>query len=360
VSKRILFVIDGLAGGGAEKTLLRLARHMTSLGHGVEIATLRDERALSIPDGVGVIAAYDTRARRVRKFGEVGRRARILDRHLERRSPWDLVLSTLLQTDRIVARSSLADRAWYRVPIQPSAAYVGSTGGLKRRRRLGRLRSVYGGRKVVAISAGVLRDLAGNLGITPSRGAVIHNPFDIERIRGLASEPCDFEGVEYLVHVGRFNLQKRHDRLLDAFARSSFDGRLVIVGTGTSEQRRRVRELISERGLEDRVDLPGFQINPYPIVRHARALVLSSDFEGFGNVIVESLICGTPVVSTRCPSGPDEILTGELARGLADLDAESLAESIDRVLAAPPPISESSLDRFAIGSIAKRYLELAD
>jgi glycosyltransferase involved in cell wall biosynthesis len=320
VSKRILFVIDGLAGGGAEKTLLRLARHMTSRGHAVEIATLRDEQALPVPDGVELIGAYDTRSRRTRKFGEVARRARILDTHLAGRPPWDLVLSTLLQTDRIVARSCLADAAWYRVPIHPSAAYVGSSRGMKKRRRLGRLRQTYTGRKVVGISEGVIRDLVEYLGIRPSRYEVIHNPFDIDRIRRLASEPCEREGREYLVHVGRFNEQKRHDRLLDAFSRSSFDGRLVIVGTGTGEQRGRLRELIAARGLEARVDLPGFQVNPYPIIRHARALVLSSDYEGFGNVIVESLVCGTPVVSTWCPSGPDEILTGALAVGLADLD----------------------------------------
>jgi glycosyltransferase involved in cell wall biosynthesis len=360
VSKRILFVIDGLAGGGAEKTLLRLARHLESRGHAVEIATLRGEQALPVPEGVELIAAHDTRSRRTRKFGEVARRARILDSHLKGRGPWDLVVSTLLQTDRIVARSSLADEAWYRVPIHPSAAYIGSSRGMKRRRRLARLRHTYTGRKIVGISEGVVRDLVENLGIRPSRSEVILNPFDIERIRRLASEPCDREGRDYLVHVGRFNEQKRHDRLLEAFARSGFGGDLVIVGTGTSEQRRRLRESISERGLEARVDLPGFQTNPYPIIRHARALVLSSDYEGFGNVIVESLVCGTPVVSTRCPSGPDEILTGELAQGLADLDADSLAEAIDRVLADPPMISEASVQRFAIVTVAERYLALAD
>jgi len=66
------------------------------------------------------------------------------------------------------------------------------------------------------------------------------------------------------------------------------------------------------------------------------------------------------VVSTRCPSGPDEILIGDLAVGLADLTEESLAAAIDRVLANPPTITESSLERFAIESIVARYLALAD
>ena len=88
--------------------------------------------------------------------------------------------------------------------------------------------------------------------------------------------------------------------------------------------------------------------------------MLSSDYEGFPNVLVESLICGTAVVSTRCPSGPDEILTGDLAVGLADLTEESLAAAIDRVLADPPPIAASDLERFNIDSITARYLALAD
>ena len=75
---------------------------------------------------------------------------------------------------------------------------------------------------------------------------------------------------------------------------------------------------------------------------------------------MEALINGTPAVSTRCPSGPEEILTGDLSVGLADLTEESLARAIDRVVASPPEVTPASYERFAIDSITRRYLELAD
>jgi len=360
MAKRILFVIDGLSGGGAEKSILRLAGQLAGFGHTVAIANLNDLQVLPIPDSVDLVPAFDTKPRRLRKLGEVRRRARILDEHLARHDPWDLVVSTLAQADRIVARSSVASTAWYRLAILPSAEHLKEYRGLKRTRRLRRLRDTYSGRNVVAISEGVRRDLVENLGIVPARAETIYNGFDIARIRDLASEPCALVGQDYLVHVGRLEEQKRHDRLFGAFARSAFQGRLLLVGMGSQRQEERVRELITSRGLESRVELMGFHLNPYPLIKHARALVLSSDYEGFGRVLVESLICGTPVVSTRCPSGPDEILTGDLSIGLADLTEESLAVAIDRVLTNPPPITESSVERFAIAQVAARYLALAD
>ncbi len=356
---RVLFVVDGLAGGGAERSVLRLSAEMAERGHDVTIATLRDEKAYALPEAVTLVPCYDTSPRRLRKIGEVRRRARILDGALRDRGPWDLVVSTLFTTDRIVRASDLAGQAWYRVPNPLSVEQLRPVSGFKKWRRQARLRRIYDGRKVIAISAGVGRDLVDGLGVRPSRLEVIHNPFDVETVRRLSEDPCPLAGRDYVVCVGRFSRQKCHDRLFGAFARARYDGRLVVIGTGTGEQIISVAEAARARGVFDRCDFVGFKQNPYPYIKHARALVLSSDFEGFGNVIVESLICGTPVAATRCPHGPEEILTGDLAAGLSDLTEESLAEAIDRVVSSPPAIVDEHLEPFRVQTIANRYLALA-
>ena len=84
--------------------------------------------------------------------------------------------------------------------------------------------------------------------------------------------------------------------------------------------------------MED-VQLAGFQENPYSYIAHAAAFVLSSRYEGFGNVLVEALALGTPVISTRCPVGPEEILeAGQTALLVPPEDESALAQSILRVL----------------------------
>jgi glycosyltransferase involved in cell wall biosynthesis len=81
---------------------------------------------------------------------------------------------------------------------------------------------------------------------------------------------------------------------------------LMILGEGA--ERDRLESLIAELGITDDVYLPGFVDDPYAYMKQAAMLVLSSAWEGFGNVLVEAMAVGTPVVSTRCDSGPAEIL----------------------------------------------------
>ena len=80
--------------------------------------------------------------------------------------------------------------------------------------------------------------------------------------------------------------------------------------------------------------------------------MLSSDCEGFGNVLVESIIiCQTPPVSTNCPGGPAEILTGPLARGLTALTDESLAKTLAELYASPPVVDRETIASFGINAI---------
>ena len=87
-------------------------------------------------------------------------------------------------------------------------------------------------------------------------------------------------------------------------------------------------------------------------------LDLSSDSEGFGNVVVEALLLHTPVASTRCPGGVTEILTGELARGLADLTSPALAQTMQSIYHNPPAIDDAALEKFSVVSICQQYRQL--
>jgi glycosyltransferase involved in cell wall biosynthesis len=128
--------------------------------------------------------------------------------------------------------------------------------------------------------------------------------------------------------------QKRHDLLLAAFAGLDTPHRLVLLTPPDA----RLAALVAQHGLERRVTIADFQANPYPWMAGAELLVLCSDHEGLPNVLIEALACGTPVVSTDCPSGPREILRGELARGLVACDdARALADAMQFALLAPRP-----------------------
>jgi glycosyltransferase involved in cell wall biosynthesis len=105
----------------------------------------------------------------------------------------------------------------------------------------------------------------------------------------------------------------------------------------TAKRRNKLTLLANELGIADDVALLGYVPNPFSYMAHAAVFVLSSIYEGFGNVLVEALACGCPVVSTDCPSGPAEILDhGKFGLLVPVGDAVALADAICSTLDAPP------------------------
>ena len=359
--KNILFLIDGLSGGGAEKVVLTLSEAMVQSGHHVTLISLRDECAYELPAGIDVHLLNDSYRGPLRRQTEIRRRAGALDRLLRRLfapGQIDLVVSNLPKCDRIVLACPALRGCWFCLHNALQAGRLGGLSGLRRWRKLWQLRRMYGGQKLITVSQSLQADLQA-CGIVPTRAVAIHNPFDIERIRALSREVCPLEGQSFVLHVGRFHPQKRHDRLLEAFRLSGYPGKLVLLGQGEAERTQAILAQARQLGIADRVVLAGFVRNPFAYMRAAQALMLSSDYEGFGNAIVEALICGTPVVSTDCPHGPREILRGELARGLCRLDAQDMARALQDVLLDPPAIPDDVARRFSVEQAVTRYLALA-
>lgn len=222
--------------------------------------------------------------------------------------------------------------------------------------------------RVVACSQGVRRQVVEHLRTPPERVVQIDNLADVDAIERLSGEPLEVErspGVFTVVHAGRLERQKNQALLLDAFAR--FKGQraeLWMLGEGPLEGSLRDR---SERlGITSQVRWLGFRDNPFPFFRAADCLVLSSDFEGLPNVVIEAMICGTPCVATRCPFGPEELIDdGETGLLVPVGDVDKLSEKLGD-LARQPEVArrlgaaarERSTARFGVGRISRAYEEL--
>jgi glycosyltransferase involved in cell wall biosynthesis len=195
--------------------------------------------------------------------------------------------------------------------------------------------------QVVAVSKGVSDNVTRMAPKTACKVRVVYNPIVDQKMLQKAKESVDHpwlneKGPPVILGVGRLTRQKNFDLLLRSFAslREKRDARLIILGGGN--QRESLEKRVDELDIGDHVDLHGFVRNPYPYMRRASLFVLSSDFEGFGSVIVEALACGCPVVSTDCPSGPREILGGGRWGRLVPVgDEVVLAEAMDEALSKP-------------------------
>jgi glycosyltransferase involved in cell wall biosynthesis len=195
---------------------------------------------------------------------------------------------------------------------------------------------------VSAVSQGVLDDLSEISSRAVRNGHVIYNPVVsdelMEASRQEVSHPWFEEesNVPVLLGVGRMDPQKNFVLLVRAFAKLNHhcEARLVILGDGN--ERGKLKALVRELGVEDKVDFIGFKDNPYKYMANASLFVLSSNFEGLPTVLIEALACGCPVVSTDCPSGPHEILEGGKWGRLVPVgDEEALAEAMQEALSEP-------------------------
>ncbi|WP_375264240.1 glycosyltransferase [Palleronia sp.] len=217
----------------------------------------------------------------------------------------------------------------------------------------------------VGVSSGVAADMAALSSIPRRKIDVIYNPVSphpipntriTERIDALWNVP---RGAR-IVTVGSMKPVKNHSLLLRAFAKlKRLDASLMFVGAGAGEAD--LRALANELGITQQVIFAGFHPDPTPFYQTADLFVLSSDYEGFGNVIVEALATGTPVVSTDCPAGPAEILeNGKYGHLVPVNDAQSLADAMHAALVEPydPDFLKKRASDFAPAIAAKRYLEL--
>jgi glycosyltransferase involved in cell wall biosynthesis len=218
---------------------------------------------------------------------------------------------------------------------------------------------------VVGASKGVLQHLKELSGSYLPHGVTIYNPAapSDEQIRSSEdlSDEIFRKKCKRIIAIGTLKEQKDYPTLLRAFKKVTVKKNAELLILGEGPERPKLEKLINELNLQGNVHLPGFVQNPISYLKGADLFVLSSAWEGFGNVIVEALACGVPVVSTDCKSGPAEILENGKYGSLVPVGepqalAETILEELDKEHD-PEPLKTRAQD-FSAEKIVGQYLEL--
>ncbi|MCU0549848.1 MAG: glycosyltransferase [Leptolyngbya sp. Prado105] len=356
--------LPALEGGGAERAMLYLAIGLAKRGWNIDLVLAEAKGAYlnQVPPEVRIV---DLQA----KFPVLITKTLALRRYLQTEQPAILFSALDILSAAWWARGNAPTRIVMCVQTYLSAQFKNHQGMTLGKVRSRMVRWLYPkSDAIVAASQGTAQDVAELTQIPIEQIQVIYNPVVTPDIFQKSQEPLDhpwFQPRELpvILGIGRLVSQKDFFTLIEAFAkvRAIRPARLIILGEG--DQRSQLEARIQQLGLEQDVALPGFIENPYAYLANASLFVLSSEFEGFGNVVAEALACGTPVVATDCPSGPAEILAGGKYGKLVRIaDPADMATAILDTIEAPINftfLKQRSLD-FERDHIVDQYQTLVE
>lgn len=215
--------------------------------------------------------------------------------------------------------------------------------------------------KAIAQSQGMGEDLIKNYGFKKQQVHVINNSLAVKFEKELLAKE-NIVKEDYILFAGRLEKQKGLEMLLDAFSKLNNNViKLRIVGTGS--QREYLEQLAIEKGIKERVEFMDYTEDIQKLYKNAKITVLSSLFEGFPNVLVESIACGTPVVSFDMPSGArDIIVEGENGYLVEYLNVEKFANAVDMALEKEWNYDtvKQTVHRFRQEIIMRQYTELLE
>lgn len=162
---------------------------------------------------------------------------------------------------------------------------------------------------LIAVSEGLLKAQIGFYkNRLPKKVLRIYNPIVDFEVRNECSRVVSSNDKINIISAGRLNIQKGFEILIEAFSILDISREVTLTIYGEGPERKKLQNLINKLQLHDKVFLPGFDIDLSSRMQEADVFVLSSKWEGFGNVLVEALSFGCQVISTDCDNGPSEIL----------------------------------------------------
>jgi len=300
----LMIILPSMRGGGSEKVILTLLQNLDRNKYNITLVLVRKEgKYLSfIPSDIKIIDLNLNSA----KKGILKIAATI------RQNKPDIVFSTLGYMNLLLSIiKHISPNKIFFIARESSIVSVNN----KEERFTGLFnflyRHCYSTLDLIICQSKYMKDdLMDNFNISSEKLIVINNPVDMETIHNKASmedQKVLFNAnVINLLAVGRLNKVKGYDKLIESVSLLGRNYHLTIIGEG--DEKKYLTKLVEKLKLGNRVTFLGFDNNPYKYMKQADVLVLSSQYEGFPNVILEANACGTPVVAFQCPGGVVEII----------------------------------------------------
>lgn len=305
---KVLFVIDQIAHGGAERILVDYYHYLESQGVDVKVFVLSGNAEQSVwSQGLDVCYAVDEGSHGLlgkfcKAFVIVGKL-----RELHKEFAPDAVFSFLEKSNMLASFLPKCSKKVFSVHNVLSIQYLKIRNNFVRSLWYRFLRSRYNSGKgvVLAVSEQVKEDLVSSLGVDVERIVVVDNRVNRADIIAKSEEEvidfCFEENVKYIMNIGRFSNQKAQWKLIKAFSLVSKELKenveLVLMGSGENEPL--LKDLVKDLSLESKVHILPFKENPYKYLKHASLFVLSSLYEGFPIVVAETSAIGVPFVGSE-------------------------------------------------------------
>lgn len=361
---RITIIIHEMTGGGVERMMARLASGLSDIGLQVEVVAfnISGKMAAEFPQHVNLVE--------LKKRSVIGKVKEFHD-HICRYKP-DYIISAVqipnfvafwsnffaLSTAKVV----LTQRGMGGEPCDPAS-------GIKAKLFRVAIRFAYRhADAVVAISKAVASELETQVRVPRRRLHIIYNPVMTKELHAKYAERGDHpwfsdHRIPIILGVGRLSVEKGFDTLIAAVSRVAANRKVRLIIVGDGQERERLQKLVVELKATQFISLVGYRDNPFAYMSKASLFVLPSLTEGFGNVLVEALGAGIPIVSSDCPGGPREILAdGQYGILVPPRDSKVLAAAIETALDSEtsPEILKSRAAQFSAGRSVSQYVRLLE
>lgn len=357
----IAILLPDMRGGGAERSMLELSREFKRLGHTVEFVLMRAVGEL-LPELLLEFQVFELAKLRTRQT------PLSITEYIRKRRPKVIIANMWPLTTAAVIGKAISGHRCHLLLVEHNTltSQYAKWGMVHNAKLLSSIAATYRfADSVAAVSKGSAGDVARLTRMWNDSVKVLYNPIPRARmpqaqVLAKADALWGYPKGQRILTVGSLKDQKNQALLLRAFAHLSHsEVCLMLVGQGEKEGE--LRRLASELRITDRVIFAGFHPDPSPFYATADLFILSSNYEGFANVIVEAMSFGIPIVSTDCPFGPAEILqNGRLGRLVPVGDTLALTLAIEASL--NEPFDRDALIRraadFAPEIAARKYLDL--